>query len=236
MAAERGGAGRIELCDALYDGGTTPSAGTIALCRERASVPIHVLVRPRGGDFLYSDAEIDVMRRDIAFARELGADGVVIGALQRDGRVDARRTAHLVERARPMRVTFHRAFDLTRDADEALDVLIDAGVDIVLTSGRAPTAVEGASRIAAFVRRARGRIGVLAGGGITAENVARVVEETGVREVHARGAVRVRSAMEFRNRAVTFAKALPADDHDRTATSEAEIARLAASLARSSVR
>jgi copper homeostasis protein len=186
-AAEAGGAGRIELCAGLIEGGTTPSAGVIAEARERIAIPLFVIVRPRGGDFVYSDDDLAVMRRDIATAVSAGADGVVIGALTSAGRVDSVIVRELVELARPMQVTFHRAFDVTRDFADSIEVLVDAGVDRVLTSGGAATAVEGIATLASLVRQAADRIVVMAGGTITESNAAQIVRETGVREIHVRG-------------------------------------------------
>src|SRR5690606_35596625 len=139
----------------------TPSAGTIALARERLRIPLFVLVRPRGGDFLYDADEVDVMRRDIEVARSLGADGVVIGALTPDGRVDEQATRALIAAARPMRVTFHRAFDAVRDPREALETLVALGADRVLTAGGAPSALEGADALRRLVAQAAGRLVVL---------------------------------------------------------------------------
>lgn len=185
VAAEAGGAARVELCDNLAEGGTTPRVGVIAAAREQLRIPLHVIVRPRGGDFCYSDIEFDVMTRDIALARQLGADGVVLGILLPDGRVDVERTQTLIALARPMSVTFHRAFDMTRDAFEALDALIDLGADRILTSGQQPSVIEGLGLITALVRHADGRIVIMACGGVNEDNAARVVAESGVRELHA---------------------------------------------------
>lgn len=184
VAAERGGAGRIELCADLAAGGTTPSAGTIAECRKRLSIPIVVMIRPRGGDFRYSDAEVAVMRRDIAHAKAAGVDGVVFGLLRRNGAVDAARARSLLAAARPLDVTFHRAIDAARDPEEALDALMAIGVDRVLTAGGTGTALRGAAGIARLVRQAAGRIGIIAGGGIDARNANAVVERSGVGEIH----------------------------------------------------
>src|SRR2546425_11950486 len=182
IAAEQGGAHRLELCGNLVEGGTTPSAGTIAECRKRVSIPLYVKIRPRGGDFLYSDVEVEVMRRDILQATQVGADGVVLGLLLPNGTVDAVRTAALARAARPLDVTFHRAIDVARDPEEALDALIAVGVDRVLTSGQASTALKGAAVVARLVRRAAGRIGVLAGSGIDEKKALAVVKRTGVQE------------------------------------------------------
>ncbi|HEY2853146.1 MAG TPA: copper homeostasis protein CutC [Gemmatimonadaceae bacterium] len=186
IAAERGGARRLELCDALFDGGTTPSAGMIAACKDAVSIPVFVMIRPRGGGFVYSEAERDVMRRDVVVARELGADGVVIGGLRRDGTIDVALVRLLVDAAEGLPVTFHRAFDLTPDLAASLESLAESGVQRALTSGGAPTAAEGVSVLAALVQQAGSRLVVLAGGGVREENVRSLVAVSGVREVHVR--------------------------------------------------
>jgi copper homeostasis protein len=211
VAAERGGAGRLELCDALFDGGTTPSAGMIAACRERVTIPISVIIRPRGGGFVYSDAELDVMRRDIVAARGLGADGVVIGPLMPNGTVDEERARALVEAAGDLPVTFHRAFDFAPDLSAALETLVALGVTRVLTSGGAPTAREGVAAIAALVRQAGDRLVIMAGGGVRAENVAEVIG-AGVREVHVRLTRLTRGAGPALRPGVRVRKALPDDE------------------------
>jgi copper homeostasis protein len=231
LAAEAGGAGRVELCDNLIEGGTTPSAGTIAECRARLRIPVFVIIRPRGGDFLYSDVEYDVMRRDVAHARSLGADGAVLGLLHADGTLDVERTRALVEAARPLPVTFHRAFDVARDPEEALDALIGLGVERVLTSGQAPTAPEGAELIARLVQRAAGRIGILPGCGIDETNVRELVAQTGAREVHVRGTSPVRSRMSFRNPRVSFRAAVDGDDSVLDVTDAVRIRAMARRLA-----
>ena len=214
-AAEAGGAGRLELCDNLFEGGTTPSAGLMAVVRERVGIPVHVLVRPRGGDFLYDEDEIRVMLGDIAFAKEVGVAGVVLGALFPDGAVDDRSTRLLVEAARPLSVTFHRAFDLVRDPFEALDTLMALGVDRVLTSGGAPTAIEGLETLAALAWRSEGRGTIIAAGGITEHSVSRVIHEAGVSEVHVRASKRRDSEMRFRREAVTLGKSYAPDEYTR---------------------
>lgn len=213
LAAERGGAGRLELCAALFDGGTTPSAGMIAACRAAASIPLFVIIRPRGGGFVYSDAESDVMRRDIVSARELGADGVVIGALRPDGSVDIPLVRSLVDAARGIPVTFHRAFDFTPDLEGALESLVDTGVQRVLSSGGAPTAAQGAAQLAKLVRQAGSRLVVMAGGGVREENVRSLVSLSGVREVHVRLTRLVRADdSSSRRDSLPLRKPLPADD------------------------
>lgn len=186
LAAQADGVHRIELCGPLHDGGTTPSAGLIARCSERLLVSVHVLIRPRAGDFVYSDDEMEIMSKDIAVAKEFGADGVVIGALTPEGEIDAGRLSELIAIANPMRVGFHRAFDAVRDQDEALELLVSLQVDHILTSGGAETAMAGSARIKQLVERAGDRIGIIAGGSITAANAPTLVGVTGVMSVHGR--------------------------------------------------
>ncbi len=184
IAAERGGAQRVELCADLAEDGITPSAGMIAAARSTTSIGIHVMIRPRAGDFCYSDAEYEVMKRDVTFARELGADGVVFGILARDGVVDEPRTRELVALASPMIVTFHRAFDATTDPLRSLEVLIASGIRRVLTSGQAPSAARGIEVLRQLILQASGRIEIMAGVGITAGNAREIREKTGVRDIH----------------------------------------------------
>ena len=212
LAAERGGANRLELCDALFDGGTTPSAGMIAACKDVVSIPVFVIIRPRGGGFVYSKSELDVMRRDVVAARGLGADGVVIGALQPDGSVHEEHTRSLVEAAGDTAVTFHRAFDFTPDLGRALDALMRCGVSRVLTSGGAATAREGAERLGSLVRQAGDRIAVMAGGGVREENVREIIATSGVREVHVRLTRLTRGDGPPLPEGVKVRKALPADE------------------------
>jgi copper homeostasis protein len=184
LAAERGGADRVELCDHLEVGGTTPGAGTIAEACRRLAIPVHVLVRPRGGDFVHTEAELDAMRYEIELSRKLGAAGVVIGLLKSDATIDRAQTAALADLARPMSVTFHKAFDQTPDLEQSLDTLIALGVDRVLTSGGCPTALEGVETLRRLLDQSRGRIAILAGGRLSPENLPTILAGTGVREVH----------------------------------------------------
>ena len=186
LEAQAEGVHRIELCGPLRDGGTTPSAGLIARCSEKLLVSVYVLIRPRAGDFVYSADEIEIMSKDIAVAKEFGVDGVVIGALTAGGEVDAGRLSELITMASPLRVGFHRAFDMLRDQDEALELLVSLQVDHILTSGGAETAMAGAGRIRQLVERAGDRIGIIAGGSITKTNAAELVRKTGVGSVHGR--------------------------------------------------
>lgn len=212
LSAERAGAGRIELCASLSDAGTTPSGGLIAAAVERCRIPVFVLIRPRGGSFVYSDAEMEIMLRDVALANSLGARGVVTGALQLNATIDVKSVRILVSAAKPLPVTFHRAFDYTSNRAESLELLIDAGVARVLTSAGANTALEGAAGIAALVRQARGRIVVVAGGGIRQNNVREVVALTGVSEIHARISSIVGGAADRRGSKIKLRKRLPDDE------------------------
>jgi len=199
LAVGQGGADRVELCDHLAVGGTTPSAGTIALACRRLAIPVHVLIRPRAGDFLATEAELAAMRHDIDTARRLGAAGVVLGLLGPDGTIDRDRTAKLVDLARPLSVTFHKAFDQARDPDEALDALIALGIDRVLSSGLRPTALDGIDVLRRMVERARGRIAIMAGGRLTNDDLGTILARTGVREIHLGSAVArmIKSAMTY---------------------------------------
>ena len=198
-AAQQGGAHLVELCADLLEGGITPSAGTIQLARQRIDIGLNVIIRPRGGDFCYSDAEFEVMQRDIQVAKEVGANGVVIGILKEDGTVDEERTARLIQLARPLSVTFHRAFDMTRDPYHALETLVELGVDRILTSGQEATALEGLDLIAELVRRAGDRVIIMPGGGITERNIKKIVEVSGAKEVHFVAPATVESHMRYRN-------------------------------------
>ncbi len=227
-AAQAGGAHRVELCADLLEGGITPSAGTIALARDRLSVRLHVIIRPRGGDFCYSATEFAVMLRDVATAKALGADGVVIGVLQPDGAINAEHTAELIATARPLSVTFHRAFDVTRNPFEALETLIALGVERVLTSGQEASALEGADLVAELVRRAGDRIIVMPGGGIRAGNVAKVLAATGAQEIHFTAGASAESQMTYRNPRVFMGGALRPPEYEIAGTDAARVAALIA--------
>ncbi|MGH8145020.1 MAG: copper homeostasis protein CutC [Rhodanobacteraceae bacterium] len=198
LAAEMGGAARVELCSALEVGGLTPSRAMIAVARERLHIPIHVLIRPRPGDFVFDDLEREVMRRDIVTCKELGCAGVVIGVLDADGEVDLPRCRDLMDAAQGMSVTFHRAFDFARDPFAALEAIVALGCERLLTSGQADDALAGAPLIRRLIEAARGRIGVMPGGGIDAHNIAAIAAATGARELHASAKTHVASRMHQR--------------------------------------
>lgn len=190
LVAREGGAHRIELCSGLSEGGLTPSHGLIREAVERSGLPVHVLVRPRGGNFVYAASEVDVVRRDIQHARELGAAGVVLGILQPDGRVDVEATRALVEWARPMEVTFHRAFDTTPSLPQALEAVIATGADRILTSGGQRNVVAGSAALGELVQLAGDRIEIAVGGGLRLQNAASLARVTQARHFH--GSVRRR--------------------------------------------
>ena len=221
LVAQRAGAGRIELCAGRAEGGITPSIGLIRQVRAAVLLPVYVMIRPRGGDFIYSESELAVVEADIDAARDAGADGVVLGALLPDGRIDADTTRRLVARARPLAVTFHRAFDLTQNAHDALETLIELGIETVLTSGQQAKAPDALPMLAALATQAAGRIAIMAGSGVTEANVA-ILAQTGVSALHLSGSVSAQSAMQFRREGVPMAS--PAlSDYERTYSSEAAI-------------
>jgi len=191
LAAEAGGAARVELCSALDIGGLTPSHAAIATACERLRIPVHVLIRPRAGDFVFDDLECEVMQRDIEVCKALGCAGVVLGVLTAEADVDVPRSRSLRNTAGGMSVTFHRAFDVTRDPERALDAIIAIGCDRLLTSGQQVGAHAGAPLIRKLIGQARGRITIMPGGGITAQNIAAIAQATGAREFHASAKRRV---------------------------------------------
>lgn len=219
VAAEQGGADRVELCDNLMEGGTTPSFASIEIARNLLNIGLHVIIRPRGGDFLYSNLEFEIMKRDIEICKEIGVDGVVFGILDENGEIDVERNRELIGLAKPLSVTFHRAFDVTFDAVKSLETLIKLGVERVLTSGQEATAFEGLENIAELVECAKDRIIIMACGSLTERNVRKFVEKTKVREVHLTGFNKINSQMQFRNERVFMGGTLRPPEFSRNVTS-----------------
>jgi copper homeostasis protein len=232
LAAEAGGADRIELCAALSEGGLTPSAGTIAVARQRVAIAAHLMIRPRGGDFLYTDVEFASMQRDVEMAKRLGAAGIVLGLLLPDGSIDLARTRQLTEQARPLSVTFHRAFDMTNDPEKALTDLIALGIDRVLTSGHAPTAAEGIDLLTKLVKQAGDKLAVMPGGGIDETSLAKILKTTGASEIHVTGTREVDSGMTFRKPRLYMGREPGASEFSTTVT-DADRIRTMVDLARS---
>jgi len=201
QAAKDGGADRIELCGNLMEGGTTPSLGLVEACVDMG-VDVRAMVRPRGADFLYSSAEMDLMLREIDLLKPTGVKGIVIGLLTAEGKIDAVQTQRLIARIRPLEVTFHRAFDVCRDPFEALDTLLELGVDILLTSGQAPSAMEGAELIGELVSRVGHDMTIMPGGGINAQNLATMREKTGARAFHTTARAWTESGMLYRKEGI----------------------------------
>lgn len=199
LRAQEGGADRIELCDTPGEGGTTPSYGTIQLVRENVNIDVFVMIRPRGGDFLYSNYEFHSMKRDILQCQKLSTDGVVLGILNGDGTIDKKRCHELIKLARPLKVTCHRAFDMTRDPFEALEDCIEVGFDRILTSGQQPQALKGVGLIRELIKKANGRISIMPGSGVNENTVTEIVSKTGVGEIHFSATSFRESDMTFRN-------------------------------------
>ena len=225
VAAESGGAQRVELCSDLLEGGVTPSVGLMEVVRSRIALGLHVIIRPRAGDFCYANEEFDIMCRDVEAAKAAGADGVVLGVLDPAAHVDIRRTRQLIDLARPRSVTFHRAFDMTADLFRALEDVCAAGADRLLTSGGEQTCLQGVETIAQLVRLGRDRITILAGGGIGLDNASQIIERTGVKEIHVGLGSPVASPMLYRNPRVSLGKAL-GREYDRTQVLEENVRKL----------
>ncbi len=227
-AAEAAGADRVELCSDLLEGGITPSRGMIRRARGVEGIGLNVMIRPRGGDFLFDDDEFSIMEADIDTAKAEGADGVVIGLLLADGTIDANRTGALIARARPLSVTFHRAFDMTPDPFASLEILIELGVERVLTSGQEASVLEGLPLITELVRRAGDRIVIMPGGGITSRNVERIVSAARPRELHFATLEPAASDMQFRRHHVFMGGELRPPEYDRLVASASSISAVMA--------
>jgi len=225
LAAQRGGAQRVELCGDLVEGGTTPSAGLIESVRRKVNLGLHVIIRPRGGDFCYSTDEFEAMKRDVLTAKQLNADGVVFGILKEDGHIDAARTRSLIELAHPMNATFHRAFDMSADPHLALEDLIHAGIHRILTSGGEQNAEDGIATIASLVAAANSRVAVMVGGGIRETNVRSIINKTGAREIHASVGHTIASPMLYRNNKISLG-AIKGREYQRVIVLEDRVRRL----------
>lgn len=233
IAAAHGGAQRIELCSALSEGGLTPSQAMIEYVKSNLKILTFVLIRPRSGDFSYSRAEFEVMKSDIFSAKVKGADGIVTGMLNTDGTIDTCRMKEIVEMAHPMPVTFHRAFDLTRDPYEALEEIIGLGCHRILTSGQASGAIEGVELISELVNKAGSRIIIMPGGGINTSNLRELFAKTGAAEFHLSAVSPVNSRMTYRKQAVNMGKGI-SDEYTFSQTNKtlvSEICKIASGLA-----
>jgi copper homeostasis protein len=231
MAAERGGAQRIELCSDLLEGGITPGPGLLALVRERLKIDVYAMVRPRGGDFFYDDDEFQVMQKDIEQLRQLGADGIVLGILNEHAKVDVERTRRLVEQARPLPVTFHRAVDMTPDPVAAVKDVIAAGASRVLSSGGARSAVKGMGTLRALQAAADGQMTVMAGGGVLPSNVRALAHQTGITEFHASLRRSVPSRVDFHRAGVTMGEVGISREYLRYVTLEEDVRAMTDTLA-----
>ncbi|MCC8188678.1 MAG: copper homeostasis protein CutC [Bacteroides sp.] len=226
VEAELGGARRVELCAAIPEGGTTPSYGEIRMAQQlTSSIDIHVIIRPRGGDFLYTPTEVDAMLYDIDMCRRCGVDGVVFGCLTKEGDINLSLLRQLVDASGELSVTFHRAFDVCRDPLLALEQLIDAGCDRILTSGQKATAAEGIPLIAELVRRAGERIIIMPGSGVRPDNIARIEAETGAREFHTSARSVVHSGMVYRKEDVPMGSCAVVSEFE-TVQTDKELVRL----------
>ena len=202
--AEKGGASRLELCSNLVEGGTTPSLGLLRVIKERVRIPVFVMLRPRGGDFVYSKDDYQVMKEDLMLFKENGADGIVFGILTPDGDIDVTRSREIIQLSHPLPVTFHRAFDMVKDPVTSLNTLISLGADRVLTSGQDSTALEGLPLLASLIKHAQDRITVVPGGGITEQNLQRILRESGAKEFHCSARSSRDSTMVYRNGRVSM--------------------------------
>lgn len=200
LNAQKGGANRIELCDNLLEGGTTPSLGMIEIIKKQLSIDVFVMIRPRGGDFLYSDLEFEIMKNDILRCKERGVEGVVFGILNSDGTIDKQRTLSLIEIARPMQVTFHRAFDRCNNLQQGLEDLIELGIDNVLTSGGNPKAIDSLPILEKLVQQAGNRINIMVGSGVNPYNVHHF-KNIGITNFHFSATTTTNSPMTFRSQA-----------------------------------
>ena len=218
VAAQQGGAQRVELCAAIPEGGTTPSYGEISVARKLIDIRLHVIIRPRGGDFLYTAEEIDIMEEDIRMVRQAGADGVVFGCLTPDGELDWKAMERLMKVSEGLSVTFHRAFDYVKDPFRVMEELTGMGVDRILTSGQQPTAFQGADLLRRLVDQAAGRIIIMPGCGVNETNIAELAARTGASEFHFSARENKQSRMLLRNPALSMGGTVTIDEYQRPVT------------------
>ena len=202
--AQKAGAQRVELCDNIHEGGTTPSLASIELARKNLDIELYVIIRPRGGDFLYTDIEFETMKRDIELAKATGIDGLVFGLLNKNGSVDIERTKELVALSKPLKVTFHRAFDVAKDPFEALEDIISCGCHRILTSGQKNSAINGLSLLADLVKKAGKRISIMPGSGINESNMLEIMKKSKAFEFHLSGKKTIQTQMDYINKNVNF--------------------------------
>jgi copper homeostasis protein len=224
--AQEGGADRIELCDNPADGGTTPSGGTVEVVRANVTMDVFVMLRPRGGDFFYSSYEFHTMKRDLFQFQKISVDGFVFGILNENGTIDKKRCKELIDKAKPLKVTCHRAFDMTRDPFEALEDCIEVGFSRILTSGQHPTADKGVDLIRQLVEKARGRISIMAGSGVNEKTVKQIVSVTGVKEIHFSATGKRSSQMTFHNKNIAAMGEQGANEYDVRTVDPARVKKI----------
>ena len=223
IEASEGGAGRVELSDNLYEGGTTPSAGTLVQAKKRSAIPVFVIIRPRGGDFCYTQDELEIMLKDIELAKNHGADGMVLGCLNSDGTVDYESCSRLIEKCGDLPVTFHRAFDMTRDPREAFETVKMLGVSRLLTSGQKNKAIDGAGLLSELSNEAGDSLKIMAGGGINENNIVALAQQTKITAFHATLTEFVESRMQFRQEEVSMGGLAEIPEYTRKVTSAARV-------------
>lgn len=213
FAAQSGGADRIELCDNLSEGGTTSGIGIINTVKQNLKIPVHVMIRPRGGDFLYSSHEFEAMKTDIEYCKKLKVDGVVFGILNEDASIDKNRCKELLMLARPLSVTFHRAFDMSNNFPQALEDIIDCSFDRILTSGGKQNAIEGIDQISSLIKQAGDRIIIMPGGGVRKENILELHKQSGAKEFHVSARKNIQSKMQYHNTEIKMACSFSTDEY-----------------------
>lgn len=218
LAAQTGGADRVELCAGIPEGGTTPSYGEISIARELLNIKLHVIIRPRAGDFLYSSIEMQTILKDIEIAKKIGVDGIAVGCLTSEGAIDTPAMKEIMKAASGLSVTFHRAFDVCRNPQEAMEEIIDLGCDRILTSGQQPTAESGIPLLKELHQQAAGRIILLAGCGINEKNIAYIASGTDIKEFHFSAREKVSSGMQYRNPSVAMGGNVQIDEYARLIT------------------